>query len=120
MRTTGGLLTFAEVRAAGRPAFFYDYGEALVYWGDQIFDLRDWSDSLQSGAPPVPLPSVLLEQPVGIEYGWRHADACDCPFCEESDLAYGRRSRDDALRRSERESGAGRPRPGAVAAAPEP
>ena len=51
------LLSLAEVRESGRPAFFFDYQEALVFWDDQLFDLHDWSDALQTGADPPPLPA---------------------------------------------------------------
>jgi hypothetical protein len=75
------ILSLAEVRESGRPAYFYEYGEALLYRRDQLFDLRDWRGFLRTGAPPSPLPATVLEQSVGIEYGWRHADACDCRLC---------------------------------------
>lgn len=75
------MLSLAEVCESGRPAYFFDYGEALAFWRGQLFDLRDWRESLRTGADPSPLPAALLERPVGIEYGWRHADACECGLC---------------------------------------
>lgn len=119
MGTTGGLLTFVEVRDSGRPAFFYDYGEALVYRRGEIFDLHDWGPCLSSGVTPAPLPAVILESPVGIEYGWRHAEACDCRLCRNAGVGSGRRKRADLAKRGGHQARAGRPRPGSVAASPE-
>jgi hypothetical protein len=76
-------LSLSEVRESGRPAFFFDYGEALVYWHDELFDLRDWGGALQTGADPAPLPAAVLESEVGIEYGWRHTIACACDLCRQ-------------------------------------
>lgn len=75
------LLSLAEVRESGRPAFFFDYDESLVYWDDELFDIRDWGDALQTGADPTPLPPAVLKNAVGIEYGWQRAHACDCRLC---------------------------------------
>jgi hypothetical protein len=75
------VLSLAEVRESGRPAFFFDYGEALVYEGDELYDVHDWGTALQIGADLMPLPHYVLEHAVGIEYGWRHAVACDCRAC---------------------------------------
>jgi hypothetical protein len=75
------VFSFVEVRASGRPAYFWDYGETLVYVRDQLFDVREWRESLVTGTAPAPLPAALLESPVGIEYGWCHAEACTCSSC---------------------------------------
>jgi hypothetical protein len=83
------VLSLADVRESGRPAFFFDYGEALVYEGDEVYDVRDWGDALQSGAEPMPLPHDVLEHAVGIEYGWRHAVICDCDACAVGHAAAG-------------------------------
>jgi len=71
------------VRESGRPASFFDYQEALVYWDDELFDLRDRSDALRTGANPPPLPPAVLEHAIGIEYGWRHTIACACGLCRQ-------------------------------------
>jgi hypothetical protein len=75
------MLSLAEVRESGRPAYFFEYGEALLYRCGHLFDLRDWRGSLRTGGTASPLPDTVLERSVGIEYGWRHADACDCRLC---------------------------------------
>ncbi len=75
------ILSLAEVRESGRPAYFFEYGEALLYRRGQLFDLRDWPDLLRTGAHPSPLSASVLERQVGIEFGWRHADACVCRLC---------------------------------------
>jgi hypothetical protein len=75
------VLSLADVRESGRPAFFFDYGEALVYAKDELYDVYDWGIALQTGADPLPLPHDVLEHAVGIEYGWRHAVSCDCDAC---------------------------------------
>lgn len=75
------ILSLAEVRESGRPAYFFEYGEALLYRSGRLFDLRDWRGSLRTGGAASPLPDTVLERSVGIEYGWRHADACDCRLC---------------------------------------
>jgi hypothetical protein len=110
------VFSFDEVRESGQPAYFFEYGEALVYHGGQIFDLREWEGSLRTGVEPAPLPSVLLETPVGIEYGWCHAQACRCSCCCEPavlpDRPYGVQAEPVA-------PGALRPRTGVIAAAPE-
>jgi hypothetical protein len=75
------VLSLAEVRESGRPAFFFDYGEALLFIDGELFDLQHWGAALQLDADPMPLPRVVLEHGVGIEYGWRHAGECDCEAC---------------------------------------
>ena len=75
------LLSLDDVRESGRPAFFFDYGEALVYAKDELYDVYAWATALQAGADPLPLPRDVLEHAVGIEYGWRHAVSCDCDRC---------------------------------------
>jgi hypothetical protein len=75
------VLSLADVRESGRPAFFFDHREALVYDGDELYDVHDWGTALQTGADPTPLPHDVLEHAVGIEYGWRHAVSCNCDRC---------------------------------------
>jgi hypothetical protein len=71
-------LSLEEVRECGLPAYFYDYGEALVYMNELLFEASD----LESLAvQPEPLPQGVLESGVGIEYGWRHAHPCRCRLC---------------------------------------
>ena len=75
------VLSLADVRESGRPAFFFDHSEALVYAQDELYDVHDWAAALQTGADPMPLPHDVIEHAVGIEYGWRHASSCDCDTC---------------------------------------
>lgn len=77
------LLSLEEVRASGLPAFFFDYDEHLLYLDGEIFDLSDGDAAWQAGSPPLPLPRYILEDGVGIEYGWRHAADCACRFCRK-------------------------------------
>jgi hypothetical protein len=76
------LLTLDEVRAAGRRAFFVDWGESLLYDEGQLFDVREIATARQAGRRPAPLPAKVLEAGVGIEYGWRHTAGCDCCVCD--------------------------------------
>jgi hypothetical protein len=73
-------LSLKEVRAFGLPAYFLDYGEALVYRDEKIFEAEELESFADDGEPD-PLPAVVLETGVGIEYGWRHACPCQCPLC---------------------------------------
>jgi hypothetical protein len=75
-------LTLEEVRELGLPAYFLDYGEALLYWRGEIFEANTFTDPDRSGEA-VPLPAVVLETGVGVEYGWRHLYPCACPHCGE-------------------------------------
>jgi len=75
------LLSLEEVRASGLPAFFFDYNEHLLYLDDELFDLSDGDGAWQSGPRPLPLPRHILEDGVGIDYGWRHAADCVCSSC---------------------------------------
>ena len=81
------VLSLDEVRESGRPAFFFDYGEALLFIDGELFDLRHWGVALQFDVDPVPLPRQILEHGVGIEYGWRHAGECDCRACSRGTAA---------------------------------
>jgi hypothetical protein len=81
------LLSLDEVRASGRPAFFLDYGEALLFIDGELFDLQDGGAALQAGGDPLPLPRDVLEHGVGIEYGWRHTARCDCDVCTRDPAA---------------------------------
>jgi hypothetical protein len=81
------VLSLAEVREVGRPAFFFDFGEALLFNDGELFDLRHWGVALQFDVDPVPLPRQILEHGVGIEYGWRHAGECDCRACSRGTAA---------------------------------
>ena len=77
------LLSLAEVRASGLPAFFFDHGEHLLYMDGELFDLRDGDAAWQAGSRPLPLPRQILESGVGIELGWRHAADCRCHSCRK-------------------------------------
>ena len=75
------LLSLEEVRESGRPAFFSDHGEHLLYQDGELFDLGDGDATWQAGSHPQPLPRQILVDGVGIEYGWRHSAGCACHFC---------------------------------------
>ena len=76
------LLSLEEVRESGRPAFFSDHGEHLLYQDGELFDLGEGDGAVPTGHHrPKPLPRQILEAGVGIEYGWRHTADCGCPIC---------------------------------------
>jgi hypothetical protein len=75
------LLTLDEVRASDLPAYFYDYREELLYLAGELFDLREVEAAEHAGADPLPLPREILENGVGLEYGWRHVAGCVCHYC---------------------------------------
>ena len=81
---SGVRLSLDEVREAGRTAFFFDFGEALMYLGGELFDVSDWRSAVPIGALTQPLPPGILESGVGLEYGWRHLAGCACGFCSPS------------------------------------
>ena len=72
-------LSFEEVLKAGLPAVYSQFGERLLFMDGRILDARD----------PSALAEVLLgvvsepDQAVGLEFGWRHAGDCSCPFCSK-------------------------------------
>ena len=69
-------LSLDEVRESGLPAFFLDFGEALLYEQGRLFELRPLEGGRSTGLGRVPLPAEILEVGVGIDYGWRHAAQC--------------------------------------------
>jgi hypothetical protein len=75
------LLSLEEVRASHLPAFFFDYDEHLLYLDGDLFDLRGGDAAWQEASRPLPLPRHILEDGVGIEFGWRHQADCRCPYC---------------------------------------
>jgi hypothetical protein len=75
------LLSLDEVRASALPAYFYDYSEELLYLDGELFDLRDVEAAARTGVDPLPLPRDILENGVGLEYGWRHVAGCVCHCC---------------------------------------
>ena len=74
-------LTLREVREAGLPAMFMDYGEVLLYLDGDLYSLEDARGTGQHTQLPPPLPSQVLETGVGLEYGWRHLSGCRCRCC---------------------------------------
>ncbi len=94
---SGARLTLAEVREAGRTAFFLDYGEALLYADDELFEVREIVRARTAGLRPTPLPAQVLRCGVGLEYGWRHAGDCDCRACAQQVAGAGRIQRPAAL-----------------------
>jgi len=75
------LLSLDEVRASNMPAYFYDYSEELLYLDGELFDLREVETAERAGATPLPLPHEILDNGVGLEYGWRHVAGCVCHYC---------------------------------------
>jgi hypothetical protein len=75
------LLSLEEVRESDLPAFFFDYDEHLLYLDGELFDLGDGEATWMAGSHPLPLPHQILEEGVGIEFGWRHTANCACRFC---------------------------------------
>ncbi len=70
-------LSLADVVNAGLPAVYQQYGERLVYMDGRIFDASDPSS-------PAEIANIVAgeaDQAVGLEFGWRHAGDCSCPFC---------------------------------------
>jgi hypothetical protein len=80
------LLSLDEVRASGLPAYFFDYSEELLHLDGQLFDLRDVEAAERAGVDPLPLPREILENGVGLEYGWRHIAGCACHYCRQRSL----------------------------------
>ena len=79
----GVYLSLAEVRSVGRTALFLDWGEALLYRDGRLFELQTSPGEQAMDYPPKLLPDEILEHGVGIEFGWRHLDGCDCWACQE-------------------------------------
>ena len=77
------LLSLEEVRASGLPAFFFDYDEHLLYRDGELYDLHDGDTAWQASPRPRPLPRAILEDGVGIEFGWRHQADCPCRYCRK-------------------------------------
>jgi len=75
------LLSLDEVRAGNLPAYFYDYSEELLYLDGELFDLREVEAAERTGTDPLPLPREILDNGVGLEYGWRHVADCVCHYC---------------------------------------
>jgi hypothetical protein len=80
------LLSLDEVRAIDLPAYFYDYSEELLYLDGELFDLREVEAAERAGADPLPLPREVIENGVGLEYGWRHVADCACHHCRQRSL----------------------------------
>jgi hypothetical protein len=74
------LLSLGEVRESDLPAFFFDYGEVLLYLEGDLFSVQAGEEAR---AQPLlmPLPPGILKRGLGIEYGWRHVIDCTCCFC---------------------------------------
>ena len=80
---SGTPFSLSEVRRIGRPALFLDWGETLLFRDGILYDLHGTLDERAVADPPEILPAQVLENGVGIEYGWRHLGGCDCPGCCE-------------------------------------
>lgn len=73
-------LSLADVVSAGRPAVYQQYDERVLFIDGRIFDASD----------PGLLAKISLDMTgdsratVGLEFGWRQAVGCSCPFCSTS------------------------------------
>ncbi len=74
-------LLLEEVLEAGLPAYFFDHGEQLVYLEGELYDL---SEAKRGHGPLQALPHSIIENGVGIDYGWHHTGHCACPLCRPS------------------------------------
>ncbi len=80
-------LTFEEVIEAGQPALYRQFGEALLFVDDTLFDVRTPSSPTKLRlAVPLQDPHIASHT-VGIEYGWQHPADCSCRFCAQRDAA---------------------------------
>jgi hypothetical protein len=68
------------------PAYFFDYDEHLLYLDDELHDMTDARATWQADSRPRPLPRHILDDGVGIEFGWRHAAECACHVCRKRGL----------------------------------
>ena len=84
-------LLLEDVRASGVPAYFFDHGERLLFLDGEIYDLREVGAAARAGTNPAPLPHAILENGVGLEYGWRHIAGCVCPQCRSEARGLGRK-----------------------------
>lgn len=75
------MLTFDEVVMSGRPAVFAEFGDLLAYLDGTVFILQGVDVSAEAGASPLALDARSVVRAVGIETGWHHERACDCPLC---------------------------------------
>ena len=70
-------LSLEEVLQAGLPAVYQQYGDRLLYMDGTIFDATD-----PRAVTEIPLiVAGAATQAVGLEFGWRQAGDCPCPFC---------------------------------------
>jgi len=76
-----GYLTLDEVREAGRTAIFDAFGDHLVYHDGALHVLPHTPD-LEKLPEVLSQPEVYqLKSSVGVEFGWRHLEDCDCSYC---------------------------------------
>ena len=75
-KPTGQLLDIDEVRAAGLPALFSAYGDHLAYVDGTIYALPRELDPCELADLPGLSGAYPVIHVVGIEYGWRHIEAC--------------------------------------------
>jgi hypothetical protein len=89
-------LSFEQARQSQLPAVFEDYGEHILILDGRVFVFGDRDRAHGLSLCPKVLDVTLLEGWIGIEYGWRHSDACRCRFCvgtEELSTRMGRAQR---------------------------
>jgi hypothetical protein len=73
----GRRLSLEEVRSAGLPAVYEEFGERLLYLDGAVFDASDPSSPAEVSLGVAGEP----KQAVGLEFGWQHAGDCSCHFC---------------------------------------
>ena len=74
-------LSSVDVLALGEPARFDDFGDRLLYADGRLIDLLAARRSSDGELLAPLLPASIIESGVGLEFGWRHAAACDCAVC---------------------------------------
>jgi hypothetical protein len=81
-------LFFDEVVAAGRPAIFSAYGDHLLYVDGTIYALTRDPDPSELAEPRSFSGAYVVTHTIGTEFGWRHLETCDCPFCADQVTPY--------------------------------
>jgi len=74
-------LTLEEVRQASVPAVYREFGDNLIYLGGIVYSLPAEADPSDLETHLALPGTYVVNQEVGIEFGWEHPLDCDCPFC---------------------------------------
>ena len=82
-------LTFDQVLRSREPAVFEHYGEHILYLDGRLYLFGDADNGAGLRVCPARLDASCMEQSVGLEFGWQHAEACECEYCAvaEDELA---------------------------------